>query len=85
MVDDITKALLRKLVNKGFIGGKHTAYDNLPKGFSQHLHKEVLKAADELVKANILVKKPTSYGLHVYLNPNRLSDVKKMLEGDESG
>lgn len=83
MPEDVKKALLRKLINKGFIGGRHTAYDNLPKGFPPHLHKEVLNAADELIRENILVKKPTSYGLHVYLNSARLQDAKKMLDGTQ--
>ena len=30
--DEIRKAILRKMLRQGFIGGKHTAIENLPKG-----------------------------------------------------
>ena len=68
MTDDIKKALLRKLVAKGIIGGKHTAYDNLPKGFPSDLRGKVKDLVKELKKEKILLSKPTSYGKEISIN-----------------
>lgn len=55
MNDDlnIRCALLRKLSKHGYWGGRHTAFDNLHKGFPKHLVKEIRKMADQLIKENI--------------------------------
>lgn len=75
----IEKTILEKLLRHGYIGARHTSIDNLPKGFPKHLRKEVVKAAGELVKAGLLIAKPTSYGLEVSLNPKRLREIMESL------
>ena len=74
--DEIKITLIRRLAKHGYWGGRHTAYDNLHKGFPKHLGKEIKKIADILIKENIFITKPTSYGLHVSLN----SRMKEMIE-----
>ena len=78
--NEIKIVLLRKLAKHGYWGGRHTAFDNLHKGFPKHLGKEIKEAADELIKENILIQKPTSYGLHISINP-RMKDVVEKLIG----
>ncbi len=79
-MDDIRRSLLRKLVKHGYWGGRHTSFDNLPKGFPSHLQKDVKKVAKELIKEGILLKKLTSYGLEVSLNPRRNREIKDFVE-----
>ncbi len=81
MVVSIRKAILKKLYKKRIIGGKHTAIENLPKGFPRNLHKEVLMVANELFKEGLLIKKPTSYGLHVSLNPRMIEKILEEIGG----
>lgn len=77
---DITKALLRKLVYMNKWGKNHTSFDNLPKGFPSHLRGQVKDVAECLIKENILLTKPTSYGLEVSLNPKKKCYIEQMLK-----
>ncbi len=70
----------KKLKRHGYIGGKRTSFDNIPKGFKKHLWKDVKEAAEELIVEGILVEKTTSYGRHVYLNPKRIADINRIIE-----
>lgn len=74
--DEITRALLRKLLYMGKWGSNHTSFDNLPKGFPKHLRGAVKEAARELIRSGLLLMKPTSYGVEVSLNV----DMKKEIE-----
>lgn len=69
--------LLFKLARRRNWGASHTAFDNLKKGFKPRDHKLVKKAAKELVKENLLFRKPTSYGLHVSLNHEKAAEIKQ--------
>ena len=85
--DDIIKArLLYHLRKKRVLGGVHTPYDTLKKGFPKHLGKEVEAVSKELIKENWLITKPASYGLQVSLNKEKLIEIenfiKKVLEID---
>ena len=60
------------------MGGNHTSFDNLPKGFPKHLRGEVKKVARELVKAGLLLSKPTSYGMEVSLNVKMKEEIEKL-------
>lgn len=75
----IRKVLLRKLHRYGYWGGRHTGFDNLPKGFPTHLHGVVKEVAEELIKSGLLLEKPTSYGRRVSLNPSRKGDIESIL------
>jgi len=79
----VRRTLLRKLLRMGKIGASHTAYDDLHKGFPKHMSGEVKEEADLLIKEGILLKKPTGYGLHVSLNPDRLKEIKQIVYEEE--
>lgn len=77
-MSEIRKVLLRKLLRAGKIGASHTSFDNLPKGFPKHLSGEVKEEAEKLIKENLLIKKPTNYGLQAALNPARIKEIKEI-------
>lgn len=82
-MSEIVKAILDKLFRCGCIGAgkpKHTALENLPRGFPRHLHKEVMKTTKRLIKKGFIVKKPTSYGLQVYLNIYMKSAIEEIIK-----
>ena len=61
---------------------KHTNINNLPKGLSNQLRvsKDVKKAVEELLKEQILLSKPTQYGLEISLNPKKIKEIEKYTE-----
>lgn len=82
MVDDVSKAILRKLFYDNRIGKKHISLENLKTGFPSHLKGDIDKKLKRLVKDNLILQHPTSYGLQYALNPQRLQDIMDIL-GDK--
>lgn len=71
--------ILNKMYFDGRIGGRHTAIENLKKGLPSHLSHYADKAIGSLIKDNYIIKKPTSYGPQMSLNPERIPDIEDML------
>ncbi|MDP3780943.1 MAG: hypothetical protein Q8Q69_07140 [Nitrosopumilaceae archaeon] len=80
MPDDISKAILRKLFYDNRIGKKHISLENLKTGFPSHLKGDVDKKLKKLVKENLILQHPTSYGPQYALNPQRLQEIIKILD-----
>lgn len=81
MEEAIVKArLLYHLRKKRVLGGVHTHYDTLKRGFPKHLGKEVEDAAKQLIKERFLITKPTSYGLQVSLNKEKLVEIEDFIK-----
>lgn len=78
----IRRKLLKKLYLHRIIQHKHTSFDNLPKGFPPHLRGEVKEVAEKLIKEGLLLSKPTSYGLEVSLNHERIQEIEKIIAGE---
>ena len=76
----IEKTILAKMYRHGYIGGKHTSEDNIPKGLPKHVHGEVKKALKNLIRQGYIIPKTTSYGLQVSLNSTRIAEIKQILE-----
>ena len=75
MLDDVSKAILRKLLYDNRIGAKHISLENLKTGFPSHLKGDIDKKLKKLVKQNLILQHPTSYGLQYALNPQRLQEI----------
>ena len=76
--EEMIRSLLRKLVYLGKWGGNHTSMDNLPKGFPKHLRGEIKEMAKELIKKEMLISKPTSYGVEISLNPKKKKEIEEL-------
>jgi len=78
----IKKFIIRKLYRQRMWLHKHTNINNLPKGLSNKLRvsKEVKKAIKELLKEQILLSKPTHYGLEVSLNPKKKREIEELID-----
>lgn len=79
MVDDTSKAILRKLFYDRRIGGRHLGLEDLKRGFPSHLKGDVDKKIKKLIRDNFILQHPTSYGLQYALNPQLLQDVITIL------
>ena len=71
--------IVKKLFHHNYVGGRHTDVENLKKGLPSHFKGNIKKAAKELIKECILIPKPTSYGLHISLNPRKREEINKYL------
>jgi len=84
--DEELKAwILYKLAKHGYFHGRHTDFENIVKGFKpQHLgklgHKRIDKLASELIREGFIIRKPTSYGLHVSLNSAKSNEIKEFIK-----
>ncbi len=78
----IKKFIVRKLYRKRMWMHKHTNINNLPKGLSNELRssKEVKDAIEELLKDQVLISKPTHYGLEVSLNHRMKREIEELIE-----
>ena len=79
MTDDVSKAILRKLFYDNRIGKKHISLENLKTGFPSHIKGDVDKKLKKLVKENLILMHPTSYGPQYALNPQRLNEIVGIL------
>lgn len=77
--DKIKATILYHLRRKKVIGGVHTHFDTLRRGFPSHLGKDVNKIAEKLIKEGFIITKPTSYGLQVSLNKERLKEIEEFI------
>ncbi|MEK6973771.1 MAG: hypothetical protein AABW41_00805 [Nanoarchaeota archaeon] len=77
--DKIKATILYNLRRKKMIGNVHTHFDTLKKGFPSHIRKDVEKIAKELVKQGYLITKPTSYGLQVSLNKEKIKEIEEFI------
>jgi hypothetical protein len=77
--DDTRNAILRKLYYDNRIGKKHISLENLKTGFPSHIKGEVDKKLKKLVKDNLVLQHPTSYGPQFALNPQRLQEIIHIL------
>ena len=78
----IKKFIVRKLYRKRMWLHKHTNINNLPKGLPNKLRisKQVKKAIEELLSEQILLSKPTHYGLEVSLNSKKIKEIEELID-----
>jgi hypothetical protein len=87
-MDDINQIkieILSKLARRNCWKNKHTSFDNLQKSFPKHMRGEIKDAAKELIKENLILKKPTSYAMEVSLNSQRTGEIMKLIEKSYKG
>ena len=77
--DKIKATILYHLRRKKVIGGVHTPFDTLKSGFPSHLGKDIGKIAKELIKQGVILSKPTSYGVQVCLNKDKLREIEDFI------
>lgn len=78
---EIRKKILVKMAAHNVWGGKHIAYDNVPRGFPKSEWKDIRGDLDALIKEGFIIPKPTGYGIHVSLNVNMKAEIEKIVFG----
>ncbi|MBI4116631.1 hypothetical protein HY449_02720 [Candidatus Pacearchaeota archaeon] len=78
--DKIKATILYHLRRKKVIGGVHTPFDTLKRGFPSNLGKDVKKIAEGLIKQGYILQKITNYGLHVSLNKDKIKEIEEFIK-----
>jgi len=83
--EEIKGRIIRKLYRRGNWGASHTSFENLKKGFTprdtgKQGSKKVDKMGESLIKENLILSKPTGYGLEVSLNLKMKDRIQEYLE-----
>ena len=74
--DELKASILHRLAKKRKWGESHTAFENVAKGVPPHLKGKLQDLAEELIKENLIIKKPTGYGLQISLNVEKSEEIK---------
>ena len=80
-MSELRKYILIRLYRRGCWHEKHTAFENAYSGVPSHLRGEAKKEVKALIKEGTLLEKPTCYGLQLSLNPERINEISKFIEG----
>ncbi|MEK6891060.1 MAG: hypothetical protein AABX03_02890 [Nanoarchaeota archaeon] len=78
--NEIKATILYHLRRKKVIGGVHTPFDTIRRGFPSHLGKDIDKIAKELIKERLLITKPAPYGLQISLNKERIKEIEDFIK-----
>jgi len=63
-----------------WIGGRHTAVDNLPKGLPRKDFGDAQAAIKRLIKQGFILIKKTGYGDQASLDPKMVEQAKKNIQ-----
>jgi len=74
------KKILSKLKRNFYIGKRHTSEDNVIKGFPTNERGNMKKAIRKLIRSGYLTSKPTSYGLELSIDPQRMKEINEILK-----
>lgn len=80
----VLRQMLRKLLNKGKVGGSHTHEDNVYRGVADHEKGTAKEAMELLYREGLFMPKPTTTDPHVSISPERTSEVKAIIRGEIS-
>lgn len=75
-------AILKHLYKHGYIGKRHTPFENALKGIPKHMKGEAKERLDYLIKTGLVLPYPTGHGLDVRINPERVPEVKRIIGVD---
>ena len=78
--EKIKATILYYLRKKRIIWGAHTSFDTLKKGLPSRLGKDNKKIAEQFIKENLIITKPTSYGFQVSLNKEKIQEIEKYIK-----
>ncbi|HEY1276962.1 MAG TPA: hypothetical protein VGF25_18800 [Thermoleophilaceae bacterium] len=79
----VARRILQRLDGMGKWGGYHTAFDHLARGFAGNERALAYDVGEALVDAQLLQEKPNVGQRHVYLNPRRSGEIRRLIDEGE--
>jgi hypothetical protein len=77
------RRILQRLDGMGKWGGYHTDFAHLARGFAGNDRALAQAVGEALLAAELLQEKPSVGQRHVYLNPSRAGDIRRLIEDGE--
>jgi hypothetical protein len=79
----VARRILQRLDGMGKWGGYHTEFAHLARGFAGHERALAGEVGEALLGAGMLAEKPSVGQRHVYLNPRRAAEIRRMIDTGE--
>jgi hypothetical protein len=76
----IARRILQRLDGMGKWGGYHTDFAHLARGFAGNERALAQDVGEALLEAGLLAEKPSVGQRHVFLNPRRAAEIRKLIE-----
>jgi hypothetical protein len=80
----VARRILQRLDGMGKWGGYHTEFAHLARGFAGNDRALAQEAGEALLGAGLLAEKPSVGQRHVYLNPRRAAEIRRMIDTGET-
>jgi hypothetical protein len=77
------RRILQRLDGMGKWGGYHTEFAHLARGFAGNDRALAQEVGEALLEAGLLAEKPSVGQRHVFLNPGRAREIRRMIETGE--
>jgi hypothetical protein len=79
----VARRILQRLDGMGKWGGYHTDFAHLSRGFAGNERALAQEVGEALLEAGLLAEKPSVGQRHVFLNPRRAAEIRRLIdEGD---
>jgi hypothetical protein len=79
----VARRILQRLDGMGKWGGYHTEFAHLARGFAGNDRALAGEVGEALLAAGMLAEKPSVGQRHVYLNPRRAAEIRRMIDTGE--
>jgi hypothetical protein len=79
----IARRILQRLDGMGKWGGYHTDFAHLARGFAGNERALAQDVGEALLEAGLLAEKPSVGQRHVFLNPRRAAEIRKLIDAGE--
>jgi hypothetical protein len=79
----VARRILQRLDGMGKWGGYHTDFAHLARGFAGNERQLASDVGEALLSAGLLAEKPSVGQRHVFLNPRRAGDIRRLIETGE--
>ena len=74
------RRVLRRLLQKGKIGGHHTEIGHFTRGLPDHEKRDAKEVVEALLRAGLLVEKPSVGQRHISLNRESLPEIHSLID-----
>lgn len=78
------RRVLRRLLQKGKIGGHHTEIGHFTRGLPDHEKRDAKEVVEALLRSGILVEKPSVGQRHISLNREALPEIHALIDRGET-
>jgi hypothetical protein len=79
----VARRILQRLDGMGKWGGYHTDFAHLARGFAGNDRALADTVGEALIAAELLSEKPSVGQRHVFLNPRRAGEIRRLIDDGE--